>query len=62
MVKLNEKGEPIYTDKDVVDLEKMKQFGLPFWLAGGYGTPQQVQKRAGRGRGRCAGGHGLCAV
>ena len=43
-VKFNEKGEPIYTDKDAVDLEKMKQFGLPFWLAGGYGTPVQVQK------------------
>jgi nitronate monooxygenase len=43
VVKLNDKGEPIYTDKDTVDLQKMKQFGLPFWLAGGYGTPQQVQ-------------------
>lgn len=43
-VKLNEKGEPIYTDKDVVDLQKMKQFGLPFWLAGGYGNPAQVQR------------------
>ncbi|MBI5966065.1 MAG: nitronate monooxygenase [Chloroflexi bacterium] len=42
-VNLNEKGEPIYGDKDVVDLEKMKQLGLPFWLAGGYGNPQQVQ-------------------
>jgi nitronate monooxygenase len=43
VVKLNEKGEPIYGEKDVVDLEKMKQLGLPFWLAGGYGHPQQVQ-------------------
>ena len=42
-VKLHEKGEPIYTDKDAVDLNKMKQLGLPFWLAGGYGTPDQVQ-------------------
>ena len=41
-VKLNAKGEPIYTEKDVVDLEKMKQFGRPFWLAGGYGHPDQV--------------------
>ncbi len=39
----NEKGEPIYSEKDVVDLEKIKQLGLPFWLAGGYGNPQQVQ-------------------
>ncbi|MBI3168235.1 MAG: nitronate monooxygenase [Chloroflexi bacterium] len=42
-VNLNEKGEPIYGDKDVVDLEKMRQIGLPFWLAGGYGNPKQVQ-------------------
>ncbi len=42
-VNLNEKGEPIYGEKDVVDLEKMKQIGLPFWLAGGYGNPKQVQ-------------------
>ncbi len=40
---LNEKGEPIYGEKDMVDLEKMKKIGLPFWLAGGYGNPQQVQ-------------------
>jgi nitronate monooxygenase len=43
IVNLNEKGEPIYTEKDVVDLDKMKLLGLPFWLAGGYGNPKQVQ-------------------
>ncbi len=42
-VTYNEKGEPIYGEKDTVDLEKMKQIGLPFWLAGGYGNPKQVQ-------------------
>lgn len=42
-LKLNEKGEPIYGDKDTVLPEKMKQFGLPFWMAGGYGNPAQVQ-------------------
>jgi nitronate monooxygenase len=42
-VTLNEKGEPIYGEKDTVDLEKMKLLGLPFWLAGGYGNPKQVQ-------------------
>ena len=33
----NEKGEPVYGPKDVVDLEKLSKLGLPFWLAGGYG-------------------------
>ena len=42
-LKLNDKGEPIYGERDVVDLEKMKPFGLPFWFAGGYGNPEQVK-------------------
>ena len=40
---LNEDGEPIYGEKDVVDLNKIKQFGLPFWLAGGYDSPAKLQ-------------------
>lgn len=43
-MKLNDKGEPIYGHKDVVDMEKMKQFGVPFWLAGGYGHPDQLKR------------------
>ena len=37
--RLNEQGEPIYGERDVVDLAKMRELGLPFWLAGGVGTP-----------------------
>lgn len=40
---LNDKGEPIYGEKDEVNLERIKSLGLPFWLAGGYGHPHQVQ-------------------
>jgi NAD(P)H-dependent flavin oxidoreductase YrpB (nitropropane dioxygenase family) len=47
--KFNERGEPIYGEKDEVDLEKMKQLGLPFWLAGGYGHPDQLQKALAAG-------------
>lgn len=43
-MKLDENGEPIYGRKDVVDFSKMAQFGLPFWLAGGYDTPQKLQE------------------
>jgi NAD(P)H-dependent flavin oxidoreductase YrpB (nitropropane dioxygenase family) len=42
-LQLNEKGEPIYGERDVVDLAKMRALGYPFWLAGGYGTPDQLQ-------------------
>lgn len=43
-MKLNERGEPIYGERDVVDLEKMKEIGLPFWLAGGTGSPEGLRK------------------
>jgi nitronate monooxygenase len=39
---LNERGEPIYTERDVVDLPKLQELGLPFWLAGGTGSPEKV--------------------
>jgi nitronate monooxygenase len=41
---LNESGEPIYGDKDQVDLTKIKQLGLPFWLAGAYGSHSGLKK------------------
>lgn len=41
-LELNEVGEPIYGARDIVDLEKMRELGLPFWLAGGYGTPKKL--------------------
>jgi nitronate monooxygenase len=39
----NERGEPIYGIKDEVDLEKVRDIGLPFWLAGGYGTAGRLR-------------------
>lgn len=41
-VHLNERGEPVYGDKDVVDLEKIRALELPFWLAGSYGHPDRL--------------------
>lgn len=35
-------GEPVYGPRDEVDLTKVAALGLPFWLAGGYGTPQRI--------------------
>ena len=34
------RGQPIYGERDVVDLEQLKTLGLPFWLAGSTGMPQ----------------------
>jgi len=35
--RFNEQGEPLYGERDVVDLTKIAELGLPFWLAGGTG-------------------------
>lgn len=37
-LQLNAAGEPIYGPRDVADLEKIRELGLPFWLAGSYGA------------------------
>lgn len=36
-LQMNDAGEPVYGERDAVDLEKMRALGRPFWLAGGYG-------------------------
>ncbi len=48
-VRLNARGEPIYGERDLVDLDKIKQTGLPFWLAGGFAHPVQVQRALAAG-------------
>ncbi|MED5578559.1 MAG: nitronate monooxygenase [Nitrospinota bacterium] len=44
IVELDGAGEPRYGPKDIVDLEKIKKLGLPFWLAGSYSSPEKLQK------------------
>lgn len=43
-LRLNERAEPIYGERDVVDLDKMCELGLPFWLAGGTGSRGALQQ------------------
>ncbi len=43
-MKLDELGQPIYSGLDEPDLPAIQQFGLPFWLAGGYGSYEKIQK------------------
>ncbi|MEK7668227.1 MAG: nitronate monooxygenase [Gemmatimonadota bacterium] len=38
-VVFNERAEPVYGARDVVDLDKIRELGLPFWLAGSAGSP-----------------------
>ena len=37
-------GEPLYGERDIVDLAKMRDIGLPFWLAGGTGRPEALRQ------------------
>ena len=37
-------GEAIYTDADTPKLEKVIASGSPFWLAGGFATPQKLEE------------------
>lgn len=41
---LNERGEPVYGERDEADLEKIREIGRPFWLAGGHGSPEGLQE------------------
>ena len=41
-LQLNERGEPIYGERDVADLAAIAALGRPFWLAGSYGDPERV--------------------
>jgi NAD(P)H-dependent flavin oxidoreductase YrpB (nitropropane dioxygenase family) len=42
-LRLNERGEPLYGDRDVVNLADMRAIGAPFWLAGGMGSPASLR-------------------
>jgi len=35
-------GQSIFTTKDFADIPTIAALGLPFWLAGGFGTPERV--------------------
>lgn len=36
-------GEPVYGARDEVDLDEIAELGLPFWLAGGTGSPDGLR-------------------
>lgn len=48
-LELDPAGEPVYGDRDRADLAAMRDLGLPFWLAGGTGTPEAVDDALDQG-------------
>jgi len=43
-LQLSAEGEPMYGPRDEVDLARMRQLGIPFWLAGGYAHPAELRE------------------
>lgn len=48
-MRLTDRGEPIYGERDRVDMASMRSLGLPFWLAGGCGTPERLAEALDEG-------------
>lgn len=46
---LSANGEPIYGERDEADLKKISELGLPFWLAGSYGSPEKLREAHAQG-------------
>jgi len=42
VLQLSPAGEPIYGLRDLPDLPKIRDLGLPFWLAGSYAGPDKI--------------------
>jgi nitronate monooxygenase len=43
-LQLDAQGEPIYGERDTIDLGKICDLGAPFWLAGGYGSASKLRE------------------
>ncbi len=48
-LQLSEAGEPIYGERDAVDIAELCELGVPFWLAGGYGHPEKLREALSQG-------------
>ena len=48
-LQLDEAGDVIYGERDRVDIDKIRQLGKPFWLAGGYGSPERLREAMNAG-------------
>jgi NAD(P)H-dependent flavin oxidoreductase YrpB (nitropropane dioxygenase family) len=42
-------GQPVYDERDHVDLARLRAIGLPFWLAGSHGTPAGLRHALAEG-------------
>lgn len=40
----NESGEPVYGEKDEVNFSELQDLGIPFWIGGGYASPEALRE------------------
>jgi len=43
-LQLNAAGEPVYGERDHVNLADLRALGVPFWMAGGYGNADKLRE------------------
>ncbi|MGC1872373.1 MAG: nitronate monooxygenase [Acidobacteriaceae bacterium] len=48
-MQLSDAGEPMYGERDAIDIAKLRELGVPFWLAGGYGHPEKLREALAQG-------------
>ncbi len=48
-LQLNDEGEPVYGERDRVNLQEMSEMGVPFWMAGGYGSAEKLEEALEQG-------------
>jgi nitronate monooxygenase len=48
-LQLSASGEPVYGERDAVNIEGLRALGVPFWMAGGYGNPEKVREALDEG-------------
>jgi nitronate monooxygenase len=48
-LQLNAAGEPVYGERDQVNIAELRRLGVPFWLAGGYGNAEKVREALEQG-------------
>jgi NAD(P)H-dependent flavin oxidoreductase YrpB (nitropropane dioxygenase family) len=46
---MDDAGEPVYGPRDQANVERMVSLGVPFWLAGSYGTPELLTQALAMG-------------
>jgi nitronate monooxygenase len=48
-LQLSEAGEPVYGERDKVNIAELRELGVPFWLAGGWGHADKVKEAVDMG-------------